>query len=77
MSKKLIKYFFIILFLYIKMPNKCYSKNKEKLWKKACERYQNLSEKKKTKKKNKKQKKTCERCQNFTAEKKASTLSWI
>ena len=32
------------------MPNKCYPKNKEKLWKKACERYQNLSEKKKKKK---------------------------
>ena len=35
------------------MPNKCFPKNKEKLWKKACERYQNLSEKKTTKNKTK------------------------
>ena len=35
--------------MYIKMVNK-YQKNKERLWKEARERYQNLSEKEKEKK---------------------------
>ena len=37
------------------MSNKYYQKHKEKPWKEALERYQNLSEKKKKKKKKKKQ----------------------
>ena len=32
------------------MSTECYHKNKERLQKKACERYQNLSEEKKNKK---------------------------
>ena len=39
------------------MSNKYYQKHKEKPWKEALERYQNLSEKKKKKKKNNKKKK--------------------
>ena len=39
-----------VFFLYIKMVNKLYQKNKEKLQKEACERYQNLSEEEKDKK---------------------------
>ena len=39
------------------MSNKYYQKHKEKPWKEALERYQNLSEKKKKKKKEKKKKK--------------------
>ena len=39
------------------MSNKYYQKHKEKPWKEALERYQNLSEKKKKKKQKKKQKK--------------------
>ena len=31
------------------MVNKCYQKPKERLWKKACERYQNCSEEEKDK----------------------------
>ena len=40
---------FLIVFLYkyIKLSNKCYKKNKEKLHKKARERYQNLREEEK------------------------------
>ena len=40
------------------MSNKYYQKHKEKPWKEALERYQNLSEKKKTKKTKKKTKTT-------------------
>ena len=40
------------------MSNKYYQKHKEKPWKEALERYQNLSEKKKTKKTKKKKKTT-------------------
>ena len=40
----------MIFFLYIKILNNYYQKNKEKLSKKACERYQNLSEEEKDKK---------------------------
>ena len=39
------------------MSNKYYQKHKEKPWKEALERYQNLSEKKKKKKKQKKKQK--------------------
>ena len=39
------------------MSNKYYQKHKEKPWKEALERYQNLSEKKKKKKKTKKKQK--------------------
>ena len=47
---KIENYFFIKFFLvYIKMVNKYYQVNKEKLWKKACKRNQNLSEKEKVK----------------------------
>ena len=42
-------FFFIIFFLYIKMIKTYYKKNKEKLLKEACERYQNLSEEEKEK----------------------------
>ena len=48
--KKLIKYFFITFFLYIKILTGHYQKNKERLSKKAYERYQNLSEEEKDKK---------------------------
>ena len=51
---------FIISFLYIKMTNNYYEKNKEKLRKKAPERYQSLSEEEK----DKRQKKDQERYQN-------------
>ena len=47
-KKKLIKYFFII-FLYTKVTNNYYQKYKEKLSKKAREKYQNLSEEKRDK----------------------------
>ena len=40
---------FIISFLYIKMTNNYYEKNKEKLRKKAPERYQSHSEEEKDK----------------------------
>ena len=43
--------FFYIFFLYLKMLTGFYQKNpKESLSKKACERYQNLSEEEKEKK---------------------------
>ena len=42
--EKLIKYFLIIFFLYKKMSTGYHQKTKERLSKKACERYQNLSE---------------------------------
>ena len=58
------------------MSNKYYQKHKEKPWKEALERYQNLSEKKKKKKQqkkkkknknnNKKPKKSSERYQNLS-----------
>ena len=57
---------FIISFLYIKMTNNYYEKNKEKLRKKAPERYQSLSEEEK----DKRQKKDWERYQNWTKEEK-------
>ena len=41
--------FFINFFVYIQVVNNYYQKHKEKLWKEARERYQNLSEKKKIK----------------------------
>ena len=47
------------------MPNSYYQKRKERLRKKACERYQNLSEEKKIK-----GKKAQERYQNLTEEEK-------
>ena len=58
---------FIISFLYIKMTNNYYEKNKEKLRKKAPERYQSLSEEEK----DKRQKKDQERYQNWPKEEKA------
>ena len=36
------------------MVNKYYQKHKERLWKEACERYQNLSEEEKDKRQKKK-----------------------
>ena len=43
--RKPIKHFlYIFFFLYIKIRTKYYQKNKERLQKEACERYQNLSE---------------------------------
>ena len=49
--KKLDEIFFYIFFLYLKMLTGFYQKNpKESLSKKACERYQNLSEEEKEKK---------------------------
>ena len=63
MKKILMKKFF---FLYIKMVNTYYQKNKEKLQKEARERYQNLSEEEK----NKKRKYTRERYQYLTEEEK-------
>ena len=47
--KKTDKIFFKMFFLYIKMSNNYYQKSKERLPKKARERYQNLSEKEKSK----------------------------
>ena len=47
--KKTDKFFFIIFFLYIKCSQDI-TKNKEKLYKKAREKYQNLSEEEKSKK---------------------------
>ena len=45
--KKLIKtFFFSFFFLYIKMANKCYQKDKERLPKEAQGRYQSLSKEK-------------------------------
>ena len=44
------KIFFIIFFLYIKMVNKYYQKDKERLRIEARERYQNLSEEEKVEK---------------------------
>ena len=48
----------------MKMTSNYYKKNKVKLWKEACKRYQNLSEEKE-----KSQKNAWERYQNFTEEK--------
>ena len=39
-----------IFFTYIKVPTGYYQKNKERLQKESCERYQNLSEEEKNKK---------------------------
>ena len=39
----------MIFFLYVKMVNKHYQKHKERLWKEAQERYENLSKEEKTK----------------------------
>ena len=64
--KKLIKIFVYNFFLYIKMTNKYYQKQKEKLRKEARERYQNLSEEEK----DKRQKKVWERFQNLPEEEK-------
>ena len=50
--------------LYIKMPTGYYQKNKERLQKEACERYQNLLKEEKKKK----QKYSCERYQNLFEE---------
>ena len=47
------KKIYIFLYRYIKMVNKYYKKNKEKLQKEARERYQSLSKEKKRKKVNK------------------------
>ena len=43
------------------MVNKCYQKPKERLWKKACERYQNCSEEEKDKMEKKVEIKKCSR----------------
>ena len=47
--KKTDKIFFKMFFLYIKISNNYYQKSKERLPKKARERYQNLSEEEKSK----------------------------
>ena len=49
-SEKTDKNTFLYFFLYIKMTSNYYQKHKEKLWKEACRRYQNLSEEGKEKK---------------------------
>ena len=49
--QKLIIYFFINFFLYIKMTNNYYQKHKERLRKEARERYESLTEEEKEKKK--------------------------
>ena len=48
------------------MINKYYQTHKERLWKEACKKYQNLSEEEK----DKSREKTWERYQDFTAEEK-------
>ena len=50
----------------MKTTNNYYQKNKEELWKEACERYQNLSKEEK----DKRLKKARERYQNLTEEEK-------
>ena len=53
---------------YIKIVNKCYQKNKEKLENQAHERYQNLSEEEEEKKKVKKE--AWDKYQNLSEEEK-------
>ena len=65
------KIFLIDFFLYIKMTNNYYQKQKEKRWKEVCGRYQSLSEEEK----NKKRKRTQGRYQNFTEEEKKKRRS--
>ena len=65
--KNLIKIFFIIFFIYIKMTTNYHEKHKEKLWKEPCERYKNLSEEKK----DTRWKKARERYQNPSEEEKS------
>ena len=62
------KYFF----LYITIVNHCYQKQKERLWKEAHEKYQNLSEEEI----NKKLKKAWEKYQNLTDEEKEKKLHY-
>ena len=61
MKKHFLTFFF---FLHIKMADNYYQKHKERLRKKARERYQNLLEEEK----DKRWKKARERCQNLTEE---------
>ena len=56
--------FIILLYTYIKIVNRYYRKNKEKLQREACERYLNLSEKEKEKR----QKNTRHRYTNLSEE---------
>ena len=72
-KKKTDKIFFIKFFLYIKIVNKYYQKNKEKLWKEACQRYQNLS----GEEKDKKRKKVWDRYQNLLKEQKQKLLVYM
>ena len=66
--------FLINIFVYIKMLNKYYrGKNKEKLWKEAHERYQNLSKKKKKKRR----KNVCKRYQNLSEQEKKSVSTIV
>ena len=67
MSKSVfIKYFVMVFFLYIKTLTGYYPKNNERLWKKACERCQNLS----IEVKNKKRKYGCKQYRNLFEEEK-------
>ena len=53
------------------MVNKYYQKHKERLWKEACERYQNLSEEEKDKRQKKKT------CKNVPKEKKQKLCEYM
>ena len=61
-----------MFFVFIKMVNKYYLKNKEKLQKEAHERYQNLSEEEKEKKGHN----HCEQNNNLSEEKQIKLNIW-